>query len=53
MDADAVNQGMQVVMHCYEQDLKQPISNLMTGDLGRTLLIQVGPTSVARSKYSP
>eukprot|EP00775_Hariotina_reticulata_P003230 gene3230-3507_t len=29
MDADAVNQGMQVVMRCYEQDLKQPIRNLV------------------------
>lgn len=40
-DSDAVNRGMQVVMRCYERDLKSPIRNLVAGELARTLLIQV------------
>lgn len=40
-DSDAVNKGMQVIMMCYERDLKSPIRNLMIGELARTLLIQV------------
>jgi hypothetical protein len=41
LDSDAVNRGMAVVMACYENDLKQPIRSLVSGELARTLLIQV------------
>ncbi|WIA16343.1 hypothetical protein OEZ85_013041 [Tetradesmus obliquus] len=41
LDSDAVNRGMAVVMACYENDLKRPIRSLVSGELARTLLIQV------------
>jgi hypothetical protein len=40
--ADAVGAGMAAVMSCYEAELKSPIRNIISGDLARTLLIQVG-----------
>ncbi len=39
---DAINAGMSTVMTNYERELKSPIRHLIAGDLGRTLLIQVG-----------
>lgn len=33
---------MSIVMHQYEQDMKTPISGLITGNLVHGLLIQVG-----------
>jgi hypothetical protein len=42
LDSDAVNRGMAVVMACYENDLKRPLRSLVSGELARTLLIQVG-----------
>jgi hypothetical protein len=41
LDSDAVNRGMAVVMACYENDLKRPLRSLVSGELARTLLIQV------------
>ena len=38
---NAVLEGMEVLMHCYENELKKPIRNLVAGDLMRSLLIQV------------
>jgi hypothetical protein len=38
---DTVLEGMEVLMHCYENELKKPIRNLVAGDLMRSLLIQV------------
>jgi hypothetical protein len=37
----ALEEGMAAVMACYEAELRQPIRNLVAGDLARTLLIQV------------
>lgn len=37
----ALFQGMSLMMHSYENELKQPIKNLVSGDLMRSLLIQV------------
>lgn len=37
----AALEGMQLVMRCYEQELKKPIRNLINGELARSLLIQV------------
>ena len=34
-------EGLEVMMHCYESELKRPIKNLVAGDLMRSLLIQV------------
>lgn len=34
-------EGMQLVMRCYEQELKKPVRNLINGELARSLLIQV------------
>ena len=34
-------EGMQIMMHSYEKELKNPIRNLVTGNLMRSLLIQV------------
>ena len=38
---DSLLEGMEVMMHCYENELKRPIKNLVAGDLMRSLLIQV------------
>lgn len=38
---DSVLEGMEVMMHSYESELKRPIKNLVAGDLMRSLLIQV------------
>ena len=38
---DTLLEGMEVMMHCYENELKRPIKNLVAGDLMRSLLIQV------------
>ncbi|KAI8113708.1 hypothetical protein M9435_003702 [Picochlorum sp. BPE23] len=38
---DSVLEGMEVMMHSYENELKRPIKNLVSGDLMRSLLIQV------------
>lgn len=38
---DSVLEGMEVMMHSYENELKRPIKNLVAGDLMRSLLIQV------------
>lgn len=40
-DDRIVLEGMELMMHCYESELKKPIRNLVTGDLMRSLLIQV------------
>ena len=33
--------GMEFMMECYEDELKRPIRNLVSGQLARSLLIQV------------
>ena len=33
--------GLEVMMHCYEKELRSPIKNFVAGDLMRSLLIQV------------
>lgn len=33
--------GMEFMMQCYEDELKHPIRNLVSGQLARSLLIQV------------
>ncbi len=40
-EGDPLVSGMSSVMSCYERELKAPLRNLLTGELGRTLLIQV------------
>ena len=36
--------GMEFMMECYEDELKRPIRNLVSGQLARSLLIQVQAT---------
>lgn len=38
---DTLLEGMELMMHCYENELKRPLKNLVAGDLMRSLLIQV------------
>jgi hypothetical protein len=40
VDADLLR-GMELMMRTYEEELKQPIKNLVAGDLARSMLIQV------------
>lgn len=37
--------GMEFMMQCYEHELKHPIKNLVSGQLARSLLIQVWRTA--------
>lgn len=39
---EVVMPGMDFMMECYEDELKKPIRNLVSGQLARSLLIQVG-----------
>lgn len=41
---ELVMPGMEFMMQCYEDELKHPIRNLVSGQLARSLLIQVRPT---------
>jgi len=38
---EAINRGMATLMDCYEAELKNPIRNILAGDLLRSVLIQV------------
>ena len=38
---EVVMPGMEFMMQCYEDELKHPIRNLVSGQLARSLLIQV------------
>ena len=38
---ELVMPGMEFMMQCYEDELKHPIKNLVSGQLARSLLIQV------------
>lgn len=38
---ELVMPGMEFMMQCYEDELKHPIRNLVSGQLARSLLIQV------------
>ena len=40
-EEEVVMPGMEFMMQCYEHELKHPIKNLVSGQLARSLLIQV------------
>lgn len=46
---EVVMPGMEFMMQCYEHELKHPIKNLVSGQLARSLLIQVGRTATTTS----
>lgn len=43
--------GMEFMMQCYEDELKHPIRNLVSGQLARSLLIQVCCTATSAPFY--
>lgn len=44
--------GMEFMMQCYEHELKHPIKNLVSGQLARSLLIQVPHTCLFVSLFT-
>lgn len=48
---ELVMPGMEFMMQCYEDELKHPIRNLVSGQLARSLLIQVWPTATSAPFY--
>lgn len=46
---EVVMPGMEFMMECYEDELKKPIRNLVSGQLARSLLIQVEHVIAFRS----